>query len=298
MGGEVRTKDISRLFSSTNISKLAHGDFSFLNMVLQSRDLNLEDSFTISDILDRVFQLLLKEYRNEYVFKTLIAQKILLGRHSLKTSTQINEFRAGRCVADTVVINGATTCYEIKTEFDSLDRLGDQISEYRKIFDKINVITVSKYADEVINNTPDFIGVLELSDKLTFKTLRTARCVANGEFDTVFACSSLRTKELKILAESLVNEPVISNNVELNDKCIRIIQDFNVEQVKFQFRKVLKQSRSVDQELIADWPSSLLNAAIEYRFRKMDVKRLSSILCKPLREGKSNVLSSAKGQTV
>ncbi|MEI9986083.1 MAG: sce7726 family protein [Aliidongia sp.] len=54
-----------------------------------------------------------------------VTQKILMGKHSLRTASMLNEFRAGSCKADLVILNGTATVYEIKSERDSLTRLAN-----------------------------------------------------------------------------------------------------------------------------------------------------------------------------
>lgn len=47
----------------------------------------------------------------------VIANKILLGKHSLNTSHMLSEFRVGYNKADVVIINGTSSVYEIKSEY-------------------------------------------------------------------------------------------------------------------------------------------------------------------------------------
>jgi len=54
------------------------------------KELGLNDlasqNITLGELFEKSYQQLLKNYRNEYVFKNAIAQKILIGRHSIKSS--------------------------------------------------------------------------------------------------------------------------------------------------------------------------------------------------------------------
>ena len=294
----MRTKDVSRIFSSSSLIKLAEGDDSFFVMVLNSLNIPIDEETTVSEVLESIFNLLIKEYRNEYVFKSLITKKILLGRHSVKTSTQINEFRVGKCVADSVIINGLSNCFEIKTEFDSMNRLNQQLAEYAKVFDKVSVVTSPKHVDYVLNSTPKHIGVIELSERLSFSTKRKAILLPDDIFDASYVCSSLRTVELKSLAESLSGNEIFSNNIELREICSSLIQTYEPAKVKYYFKKVLKKSRSINPDLIEKWPACLSNALIEYKFRKMDVERLNDVLTQPVLEGKLNVLSSSESKAI
>ena len=84
----------------------------------------IDSNSPIRDLFDSIFdRLTSKDYRHEFIYKSVIAHKILLGRHSLNTAVLLNEFRVGDCKADVVVINGTSNVYEIKSERDSLCRL-------------------------------------------------------------------------------------------------------------------------------------------------------------------------------
>ena len=113
----MRVKDAARIFSSNYLIRLASGDFSLLNHV--ARDLlNIEPAnLSVVDVFEQTYKQLSKCYRHEYYFKNTIANKRLLGSHSLNTATMLSEFRVGRNIADCVILNGQSTCYEIKTEF-------------------------------------------------------------------------------------------------------------------------------------------------------------------------------------
>ncbi|PKG80047.1 hypothetical protein CXF80_18020 [Shewanella sp. Actino-trap-3] len=89
-------------------------------------------TISIVDVL-KTYATLDKHYRYEYFYKNTIANNRLLGRHSLRTAAMITEFRVGRNIADCVIFNGSSTCYEIKTEFDSLSRLDAQLDSYLQI---------------------------------------------------------------------------------------------------------------------------------------------------------------------
>ncbi|MCY1339096.1 hypothetical protein D9M69_249700 [compost metagenome] len=64
-----------------------------------------------------------RAYRNEFVYKTEIASRIVFGRHSPNTASLHVELPVGRSIVDVAVFNGTSTAYEIKTEFDTPRRL-------------------------------------------------------------------------------------------------------------------------------------------------------------------------------
>lgn len=94
---------------------------------------------SLRDWFDFFYSLLIKQYPCEYVYKNAIATELYLtGRHSLNESLLTSEFRSGKSRADVVIVNGTTTVYEVKSEFDSLKRLEGQLLDFKNIFDCIS----------------------------------------------------------------------------------------------------------------------------------------------------------------
>lgn len=64
--------------------------------------------------------------------------------------------------------------FEIKSEFDSLNRLEGQISEYLNHFDKVTIVAASKFIPNILLKTPSNVGIWEIKDT-TFKIIRQGR---------------------------------------------------------------------------------------------------------------------------
>jgi len=151
-------------------------------------------SISLGEFFDIIFNFLLKNYRNEYVYKNLIANKILLGKHSLKTSQILMEFRIGKNKADFIILNGTSTVYEIKTEYDSFTRLDKQINSYSKAFEFVNVITSPSQVKKIRCLLPENIGILSLTNRNTISTIRKAKSnIENINLSILF--DSLRKSE-------------------------------------------------------------------------------------------------------
>jgi hypothetical protein len=169
---------ISRLFSSTVIRELARKGRSplFARLARQSRLLqSLSASERVYNLFEVAFSVLKREgYRDEYIYKAALTQKILLGRYSLQTASMLNEFRVGDCKADIAILNGTATVYEVKSERDSLARLERQIRAYSTVFARIFVIAAESHVDAVIASVPDNVGVLRLNRRHQISTVRDA----------------------------------------------------------------------------------------------------------------------------
>jgi len=168
---------LSKVFSPLVMEGLLReGRSAYLREVLASSGLRHlgGDDTTVSRFLACAYEQLLRNYRCEYVYKNEIASKILMGRHSLSTAQMFTELRVGRSKADVVVLNGTSTVYEIKSEFDSMYRLGRQLESYSKVFDRINVITSPSQISQVDAVVPAHVGILVLTDRRTISTIRPA----------------------------------------------------------------------------------------------------------------------------
>ena len=134
----------SRLFSSAVLREMAKKRKSplFTRLAIESGVLELARSHgRVADVFEAAFSVLKKRgLRDEYIYKTALTQRVLLGKHNLNTASMLTEFRAGECKADIAILNGTTTVYEIKSERDSLARLDRQLRNYRKVFASIVVI--------------------------------------------------------------------------------------------------------------------------------------------------------------
>ncbi len=106
---------LSYLFTSNVLDEFFKKQYS--NHLLRVfNEFNMLDkmyrNITLKDFFETSYKELLKNYRNEYVFKNAIAQKILIGRHSVKSSLLFTEFRVETSKADVVIFNGTSHVYE------------------------------------------------------------------------------------------------------------------------------------------------------------------------------------------
>lgn len=212
----IETAALARLFSAGVIRELGFFGKSplFARLVRESRmSLESEDQKApVSQLYDIAFKLLRKRgNRYEYVYKAAVTQKVLLGTHSLRTSSMLNEFRAGSSVADVVILNRTSTVYEIKSERDSLKRLEQQIHSCSQVFATINVIVGENHLSEVIKSVPEYVGILLLTDRYHIRQIRPAiddasRTVPEKIFDSI----TLRESKI-ILQDQQMPIPDVSN---------------------------------------------------------------------------------------
>jgi hypothetical protein len=265
---------ISQCFSAPVLSALARtGRSAPLSGVL--RDTPGALSGTLAQAFNSLFGALCRSYRAEYVYKNLLATRLLLGRHSLRTATLMSEFRAGESKADIVIINGTSSVYEIKTEFDSTDRLAAQIASYRQLFDRIHVVTHPDLVDIIRRQVADDIGIITLNRRLTVTTVREP-LPNRSHVDPEVIFSSLRQGEYCGIIEAEFGSVPDVPNARLYGECRALFGRLSPEQAHDSMVRALRarvsDRRSI--EFVRSLPRSLKLIALTARFSQRERDRL------------------------
>ncbi len=266
-------REAAKIFSSKVLNALANDDFSFISEVALSYSSSLNDIFQVRDVFEACYKDLKKSYKAEYYIKNLIAKKILIGRHSMNTATLLGEFRVGANKADCVIVNGHSTCYEIKSSYDDMSRLPSQLESYLKIFDRVNVVTSSVHVDKVLKIAPEEVGVIQLGKKDSLAEVRAAT-TSTDPVDVDVLIASLRRKEYLSLVEELCGYIPVCSNTSIYEECRSLLREVSSPQLRAAFCRVIKNSRRVDKEYVSALPESLLVAGIEYSISSPSRKRL------------------------
>jgi len=280
---------VSKLFSASLIKELARNGRSplFARFANESSLLDIAaPSEPVRNLFDSAFFLLKrKSYRHEYIYKAAIVHKVLLGKHSLQTAVMLNEFRVGDNKADSVIFNGTSTVYEIKSERDSLSRLDKQISSYRKVFAKVNVITGENHLDAVLATTEKSIGVLLLTNRFQISTIRNAVDSAE-QTDPESIFDSIRLSEAKKILKAMgFNIPVLPNTL-MHEALREQFITLTPSQAHDGMIKTLRKTRSLLPlaEFIKKLPHSIQAAALFTSLRKQDYERFVNALNTPISE--------------
>ena len=240
---------------------------------------------TVADAFNSAFQVLKTSgLRDEYIYRAALTQKVLMGKHSLNTACMLNEFRAGACKADLVILNGTATVYEIKSERDSLDRLANQIDNYKRVFAKIYVIAAEGHVQKVQQTVPKDVGVLKLSQRYQISTMREA-VDRSRHIEPVAVFESLRSTEARaVLAELGVPIPNLPNT-KLHSAMRESFRQLDPTDVQTSMVKVLKRTRDLAplSDLVERLPVSLHAAALSIPVRRADHERLVQAVETPLR---------------
>lgn len=283
---------LSRLFSSTVIREMARMGRSpiFARLAAQFQLVDrLEVSGCVYNVFDSAFELLkCYGHRDEYIYKTALVRKILLGRYSLQTASMLHEFRVGACRADLAILNGTATVYEVKSERDSLARLERQIAAYLTVFARAYVIGAKPHINTILACLPSDVGVLALSNRYQISTIREA--IDSPERTSPEAIfNSIRTAEARLILEwagvSVPNVPNTRQRTEFR----KLFIELDPVMAHQGMVRVLKKTRNMLRlsEFIAQLPLSLQTAALSVPMRKNDHERLKTAIRTPLKDAMS-----------
>ena len=278
---------LTRLFSAAVFRELAKkGRSGLFRRLVDQTDLvkRCGTAATVGDTFDSAFNILkVAGQRDEYIYRTAISHKILMGTHSLRSASMLNEFRAGSCKADLVILNGTATVYEIKSERDSLARLANQIENYKRVFAKVNVIASEGHVDGVLATVPDDVGVMCLSRRYRISTVRDARdCPERICPVTVF--ESLRNAEAIAILKALGVTPPDVPNTQRHTTLRALFAKLDPAALHVEMVRTLKRTRNLAPlgELVDRLPGSLQAAALSIPVRRADHDRIVEAVGTPL----------------
>jgi len=245
---------------------------------------HLDKECLVGTVFDEVFKVLRKkQLRHEYVYKSAIAHRILLGKHSLNTAAILNEFRACDSKADSVILNGTSTAYEIKSERDTLSRLKGQLDSYRKVFAQSYVITGIDHLKSIEDMSSEDVGILLLSDRYQISTVREANPSPENT-DPAAIFDSIQMDEAKeVLRDNGVCIPQLPNT--------KVYAALKAEFIKLDpiiahdgMVRVLKQTRSLSrlESFIGSLPMSLQSISMSTTINQRGRERLLGALQTPL----------------
>lgn len=239
---------------------------------------------TVGDTFDSAFSILkVAGHRDEYIYRAAISHKVLMGTHSLHTASMLNEFRAGNCKADLVILNGTATVYEIKSERDSLARLANQVDNYKRVFAKVYVIASESHVNGVLATVPDDVGVLCLSKRYRITTVREATdCPARICPVTVF--ESLRAVEAVAILKAMGSDVPQVPNTQRHTVMREIFATLDPTALHVEMVQTLKRTRNLSPlgDLVDRLPKSLQAAALSVSVRRADHPRLVEAVATPL----------------
>jgi hypothetical protein len=258
----------------------------FSRLVAQVPAETYERCGTVGDVFEAALAILRKgTNRDEYVYRSALTLNILLGRHSLRTASMLNEFRVGNAKADVAILNGTTTVYEIKSERDSTARLVKQIEAYNRVFARTYVVAGSNYVEAVKSLVEPEVGILRLTSRGCISEVRVGQdCPTRICPLAVLDC--VRTSEaVSILNYLNVSVPDVPNT-QVRGELQKRFSRLKSTDVHAGFVATLKRTRAQLPlaTLVEQVPPSLRAAALSVPLKKSEHGRLIGAVNTQLRE--------------
>lgn len=277
-----RGADLARIFSASVVKELVSKGYSaIVNRILNESyfTLTLNPKMSLREFFEGLFALLFRSYRNEYIYKSAIANKILLGRHSLNTSFMLTEFRAADCKADAVILNGTSNAYEIKSEFDNLDRLKRQLSAYRLLFDHVHVITSPEQLQKVKQEVDESVGLMVLSDRQAISTIRNSQSMKQWTKPEMMFDSFRKHEYTQVIKKKFGRLPDVPNT-RIYTECKALFCKLPPEAAHDAMVWILKQrgdSRTL-REFVTIMPPSLKALSLSCKLSRKEQVALLNVL--------------------
>lgn len=229
-------------------------------------------------LIEKLYEYMGKNYRNEYFYQNTLLNKLLLGKHSLNTTTALTQIPIAKSKADFILINGKAVVYEIKTELDTFERLKTQLKDYYKAFDHVCVVTCEnnyKKLEKLLENTPVGIYILTNRNTLKFKK-EPIKNIEQLEHKSIFKI--LHKKEYEnILLEYFQYLPN-TTPVFYYRECYNLFSKIPLEEAYNIFLKQLKNRNKIKKDDFIKVPYELKSLLYFYNPSNEDYLKLDKFL--------------------
>ncbi len=232
-------RSLSTIFTPSHFRPIVStGDISQSRIKIRRHFPSVE-STPLYKALKMVYGALEKNYRNEYVFKNAILQE-LLKNYSLAETRLLSEIRTGASVADFIFLNGETRIFEIKTDLDGLEKLDKQIEDYRRIAEKVFIVSGNKSLERIVSRYHGTkIGILTCGPKNCITRVKEA------EFDSNHFCHErlfklMRRPEYLSLLSKKIGYQATSPNTKLFRESLEAAKTIEIKEFQKLVRETLK----------------------------------------------------------
>lgn len=236
-------------------------------------------------LIGEIYKYMSTSYRNEYIYQNNLINKLLLGKHSINTTTALAQIPIGKSKADFILINGKAVVYEIKTELDTFERLENQLKDYYKAFNHVCVVTCESNYHKLLSmleSTP--VGIYILTKKNTLSmSLRKEPIEDNSHlnYDVIFKI--LRKKEYENIIYKHYGKLPQATPVFYYSECLKWFKNIPLENVYISMLKELKQRNKVLEEEYQEVPYELKSLMYFFNSPLRDYEELNVFLNKKFR---------------
>lgn len=254
-----KMSNLNRIFTRHMLRQFMDGKTDNVYATVVKRYISNPNQKNNRQLISEIYCELKNNYRNEYFYKNTLLNKLLLGVHSINTTTALTEVAIAKSKADFVLINGKAVVYEIKTELDNLERLSSQIDDYYKAFDHVAVVTFEKnlvQLQKVLDNIDKPVGIYVLRKNGRLGTVqKPQKYVEDLNKEIIFKL--LRKNEYeKIIGRYYGYLPEVSQ-FKYYTACKQLFLQIPLEESYLNVLKILKKRMQLEKEEFVKVPYEL-----------------------------------------
>lgn len=250
---------LNRLFTQNVFHELINNNKNTTYGTIVQRYILDSDGKNNGELINEIYNFMSRSYRNEYFFQNTLLNKLLLGRHSVNTTTALTQIPIGKSKADFILINGKAVVYEIKSELDSFERLDTQLRDYYKAFNHVCVLTSENNFDKLLNilkGTPVGICVLTKRDTIS-KTLGKDAIEDNSRLEYQSIFKVLHKCEYEAIIKQYFGKLPKTSQVLYYDECFSMFSKIPILEAYAMSLKQLKNRNRILRNNIEKVPYEL-----------------------------------------
>ena len=275
-----KMSNLNRIFTRSMLRHFINGKADNVYSSVVRRYTSDADQKNNRELISEIYCELKYAYRNEYFYKNTLLNKLLLGVHSVNTTTALTEMAIAKSKADFILINGKAIVYEIKTELDNLERLSSQIEDYYKAFDHVAVVTYEKNLSQlqkVLESIDKPVGIYILRRNGKLGTIRKPqRYTSDLDREVIFKL--LRKSEYEeIIAQRYGYLPEVTQ-FRYYSACKKMFLQIPVEESYLLVLRILKKRMQIEKEEFAKIPYELKFLAYFMELTYDDYQKLGVFL--------------------
>ncbi|WP_423817954.1 sce7726 family protein [Salinimicrobium sp. TIG7-5_MAKvit] len=275
-------RDYSTIFTRSEALSILKGDFKSIDLKINRHHKKIPNSAlnSYSSFLKHSYKVLEKHYQNEYVLKNSFLTNWLIKELGKSDSIIFNEFRIGRSVSDLAMFNGVSKAFEIKTEFDSDQRLKVQIENYKEVFNETYlIIPKSKLSSYRKYSKKVGIILFDFQSKDKFEFFNKAEYREN--LKPAILMQILNTEEYKRIVKNYYGDLPKMNSFNQYKVCFKLIKSIPIVRLNEMYLEEIKR-RKLDQILSAHTYKELNQICLALKLKKKEKKNLIENLKQPI----------------
>ncbi|WP_240793813.1 sce7726 family protein [Antarcticibacterium arcticum] len=233
-----------------------------------------------SSFLKHAYQVLENHYQNEYVFKNAFLTDWLIKELGKSDSIIFNEFRIGGAVSDLAMFNGISKAFEIKTEFDSDQRLKGQIEYYSQVFNETYLIIPKEKLNMYKEYRKD-VGIILFDNKNKEKFEFYNKAKFREKLNPTILMQILHTNEYKEIVEKYYGELPKMNSFNQYKLCYNLIKAIPINELNQMYLEQIKK-REFDKILSLHTYRELNQICLALKLKKKEKRCLIKNLKQPI----------------